>query len=175
MPQSLDAAFSTFTDVINNHFDWHSGTPKPILTADQMASAFEAQSADGHLPIILQRFRDQMNIGSSDGGSDGGSDDSGGNDSDVDDSGSDESDDVGAADYDRELKEKKIQHNRIRKQHEANKAYLPLFDWYRNYLISHGAELCQSHLDKRNQYRTLRQKIMELDGKECGVSLPFFI
>jgi hypothetical protein len=45
-----------------------------------MASAFEAQSADGHLPIILQRFRDQMNIGSSDGGSDGGSNDSGGND-----------------------------------------------------------------------------------------------
>jgi hypothetical protein len=131
MPQSLDAAFSTFTDVINNHFDWHSGTPRPILTADQMASAFEAQSADGHLPIILQRFRDQMNIGSSDGGCD---DSGGGNDSDGDNSSSDESDDVGAAYYDRELKEKKIQHNRIRKQHEANKAYLTLFDWYRNYL-----------------------------------------
>jgi hypothetical protein len=54
--QPVDAVFSAFTEVINNHFDWHGGTPQPILTADQMASAFEAQSADGNLPIILKKF-----------------------------------------------------------------------------------------------------------------------
>jgi hypothetical protein len=165
LPQSLHAAFSTFTDVINNQFNWDDGTPQPIMTADQMASAFEAQSADGLLPNLSQRFRHQMNIG----GSNGGSDDSGGegDDSNGEDINSDKSDDD-SADDDGELKVKKVQRKRIRKQHEANKGYHTLFNWYRSYLITHGAELRQSHLDNRNECRTLRQKIMELDGQECA-------
>ena len=106
-----------------------------------------------------------MNVGGHDDGSDGSGDDSDGDDN----SSSDKSDDEGAKD-DGELKEKKIQCNRIKKQHQANKAYRTLFDCYRDYLISHGAELLQSHLNHRNQCRTLKQKILELDGKESGVS-----
>jgi hypothetical protein len=128
---------------------WHGGTPEPPLTADQMASAFKAQSSDGNLSIILQRFRDQMNVGGHDDGSDGSDcDDRDGDDKS---SSSKESDDDDAAEDDGELTEKKIQRNMIKKQHEANKAYLTLFDWYRDYLMSHGAELRQSHLDHRNQ------------------------
>jgi hypothetical protein len=97
LPQPLHAAFSTFTDVINNQFNWDDGTLQPIMTADQMASAFEAQSADGLLPNLLQRFRHQMNIGGSDG--------------DGEDSSSDKSDDD-SADDDRELKVKKVQRKR---------------------------------------------------------------
>jgi hypothetical protein len=34
LQQPFDAAFSTFTEVINNHFNWHGETPEPLLTAD---------------------------------------------------------------------------------------------------------------------------------------------
>jgi hypothetical protein len=70
-----------------------------------------------------------MNVGGHDDVSDG----SNGNGSNGDDksSSSEESDNAAAAEDDRELKEKNIQRNRIKKQHEANKAYLTLFDWYR--------------------------------------------
>jgi hypothetical protein len=131
--------------VIINHFDWHGGTPEPPLTADQIASAFEAQSSDGNLTIILQRFRDQMKL---DATMMAVMDDRDGDDKS---SSSKESDDEAAAEDDGELTEKKIQRNMIKKQHEANKVYLTLFDWYRDYLMSHGAGLCQSHLDHRNQ------------------------
>ena len=167
LPQSLEAASSVFNEVINNQFDWTEGTPQPVMNADQMASAFQEQTADGLLPNLLKRFRDQMKTG----GGDGGSDDSGGDDDDSegkDICGSDSEEDE--SEEERELKEKRAQRNRIKLQHESNKGYHMLFNWYKDYLVNHGAELRQSHLANRNECRTLRQKLVELKGKGCDVS-----
>lgn len=172
--QPVEAAFSAFTDVVNNHFDWHNnGTAEPAITRAGMAEAFQRQSADGNFTKILTRFSDELKAGGHDDGSDGGG--GGNDDSDDDDSDDDSSaDDVGQDEEDDdELKAKKVQRNQAKSHHEASKGYLTLIEYLQKYFIDHASHIRQAHLKNRNECRTLSQKIQELNGKECGVSTIF--